>query len=601
MSDARTGRFTRRWVQLGLPMVVMAVVLFFLSTPVATGQSQPKRAKPQANPSSAPQKPGSAKPPIRPVGTGSGSAADASSATLLSGPKPVLMGWASVASFQQIQQLSKDAGFKETPAFVSPSTIEQKSPFLDPGSIATNQPLAMGFFGGKAIDLRQGAVILIPMRPGKGSLQSLLSRGATPVGPDACALGPVTFRATEPASPRSGNYFVFGFLRDQVRYAKPEVFAAPYQGGSDDLAHLMIDLKAIRQAYAKEFAAWLNLTDQQAAAKGGESGRFGAKLVSDPLRELDRVHLSIDRPDRGLRLAVRLQPLALDPAVKPASGFERPGFPDSILFRADFAYPPRKVFTFVDVATERMVAEGWESAFRRLTPEQRARGAAFLKQLVGLFLDGEAASFAADPVLGKDGKMTGTVFYVVSHRPGGDIGRVMRELGTQGDVLGRQLRQGPLAQLTAYTAGDGATKVWRLSLNDNNGPMLYVDAVQRGPTAYLAVTDSDGHFVERLLAPGLKPLGPLPNPGSTLASGWVSPGAILRPMANTPSGAGGPPNPVAELSPGDRAALLALVGDHKLTWAATATADRSMTFDVTVSPKLLANTAKISQIIERTN
>lgn len=549
----------------------------FVFAPVAQGQRAPA-SRVQIQPSqSSKQGAGSA----RPVGNTAGSPAPGTSAPTTPPPpaeslyKPVFVGWASFASYEKLQQLARDAGFAQMPAILSPATIEQQFPFLGPGTLSPTHPVAFGFFAGRTVEPKKSAVLLFPVRPEGGSLDTLAGRGARPVpgATDTYVMGPMTYRRAAATAPGVSDYFVFGYLTDPVRYAKPEFFATPYLKG-ESLANVQIDFKALRQAQGDSFERYLRDEEMKAYSKSGRNGYDGTKVVTEAFRTLDRMYVAVDRPAGGLRVGASLQPFAFDAKARP-SRFERPGFPAGVLFRADFAYPPRKALGFVDSLATRLVTQGATPELRGLTPDQQVLATGFFQKLVGVFLDGQAGSFAAESVkTGANGSgAPATIVYVISKRAqGNDIGTSLRQLAFDGEVLGRQIGQGPLAQLQAYPTADNATKAWRLILSDNNAPRFYIDAIQREQTVYLSATTHDGHHVERLLAPDLKPLGPLPS--QTFAAGFMNPEAALRLLG--PSG----------LSESDRATLFAALKGQRLTWTASAESS-ALTIDVSVPPKVL--------------
>jgi hypothetical protein len=534
--------------------------------------------------------------------TNGGTAAAQAPAAAANANKPVLVGWASLGSFDRLQQLFRDAGFPKTPDALSPAAVEQKLAFIGSGGINPGQPVAFGFFAGRSVDPMKSAVVLLPVRPGRAPLDQFTRNGArmVPGSADTCVLGPMAFRHAAAAERGGSDYMVFGFLTDPVRYAKPEYFAAPYRkgaNGADSLANLMVDFRAMRQAQGDQLERYLRDEEMRAYSTKGRGGYEGAKLVADAFRSLDRLTVTIDRPAGGLRVAANVQPFAFDASAKLA-GFDRPGFPAGAMYRVDFAYPPRKALGFAEELLSRAVTQSGLAEVRGIKPEQQLQMAALVQKLVGLFLDGRAGSFAGEAIKTDDTNAAPIfVHYVISQRSqGNDIGTALRQAANDGEMLGRQLGVGPMCQLQAYPAADGTTKVWRLCLLSRGAPCFFIDAVQRDQTVYLSATNHDGHHVERLLDPSLKPIGPLP--GQSIAAGFVNPEAVFRLLQQTPPGPNTPMHLLSGLGEADRARVFTLLKGQRLQWTATTTDGTGLTLDLTVPPKMLANLAQLADVLD---
>lgn len=600
----RRGVVARRWAGWVVPAAL--ALLGAVSLPAAPAHGQGIKPPVQIQPSQ-----GRPNPQGRTISNTNGAGTQASSGNTTASAatpsaanpnKPVLVGWASLGSFDRLQQLFRDAGFNKTPDVLAPSAVEQKLSFIGSGGINPSQPVAFGFFAGRGVDPMKSAVVLLPVRPGRALLDQFTRGGArmVPGSTDTCVLGPMAFRRAAAAERGGSDYMVFGFLTDQVRYAKPEFFAGPYRkgtGGADSLANLMVDFRALRQANGDQFERYLRDEELRAYSNKGRGGYEGAKLVSDAFRSLDRLTVTIDRPAGGLRVAANVQPFAFDASARLAN-FERPGFPAGVAYRVDFSYPPRKALGFADELLNRAITQGGGMAeVRGIKAEQQLQMAALVQKLVGLFLDGRAGSFAGEAIKTADANAAPIfVHYVISQRlQGNDIGTALRQVANDGEMLGRQLGAGPLCQLQAYPAADGTTKVWRLCLLTRGVPCFFIDAIQRDQTVYLSATTHDGHHVERLLDPSLKPIGPVP--GQSIAAGSLNPEAMFRILQQTPPGPNTPVHLLTGMGEADRARLFALLKGQRLQWTAT-TDGTGLTIDLTVPPKMLANVAQLADVLD---
>lgn len=122
-------------------------------------------------------------------------------------------------------------------------------------------------------------------------------------------------------------------------------------------------------------------------------------------------------------------------------------------------------------------------------------------------------------------------------------------------------------------------KVTRTVFADDAKPVFYMDAVQRGHTVYLTISNGGQHSIEALAA--ADPEGVMP----ALVSGWLDPSELFKAMNTTPDGW------VANLPEPKRLRVLELFKRQRLEWhggpAAAPIGGGSLTIVITLRRDML--------------
>lgn len=475
---------------------------------------------------------------------------------------------ASVASIDKVRQLAIDAGLGEIP-FLSADFIEQKLPFIGPGGLDAARPIGVAFYAGPNVTPEQGAVIVLPVKQGKATLEPFVQQGAQPVAgqPDTVTAQGATFR-------RTPDYFVFGTVTDPVKAIDVKSISTPH-GKPDSLVSISVDLASMRTAMPDRFTAFVDQIDQQAKQQNGEAGEFGAQLVTMPLRTLDKAAISLDRPAGGLRMALAFSPVKLNNAAPARAA--RPGFPQGVVARADIAYPPKQLQAQADAIVTQLFT-GDQREFKNLTPAQRKQAAAFLSHFAGIFLSGDSVSLAVGPHEGKP-----VVYVAMARADAQNLGAQIKQVVTESEGVAKMMNEPAILKLEEYPAD--ADKVWRLHLFNNGNQMATIDILARGNMAYATIGGDDTKLVSSL--PALKAEGNM----SGLASGWIDLEAILKIAGEQPG------NPLAAKPEAERKALMDLVQGQRLNWGALLQGD-TLQLDLTMPPKLLSNIAQLIQAMQ---
>jgi hypothetical protein len=485
--------------------------------------------------------------------------------------KPVVVGYGAVRSFDALQELADQIGLPLPP----PLTLAgaEQLPFLGPGSVAGDQPLGILMFGGPGVAVQNAAAVVLPVNAGKATVQSLTRLGARPVAgkPNAVMMGNGVFRRTD-------KHLVFGAQPDGILAADAGTIAAALKG-PDELARVVLDLRAMKAAMPEQFDAFF---EQSAMRNIGPSPgeQAGARLVVGFMKGLDRVTLGVDRGADALRVLATIQPLKMPP---PTPGIVRPGMPEGLVARLDLACPPTKALPLLERNAFRKLMDQSAPPRMRLKPAQRERVLDLLADASQLFLGADATSVGVQVGSGGGNGAAGSadlVVYIVNQytRPV-DVIKDVRALAQKFEAMKEETgdAESPV-ELGTYKSL-GAT-VTRAKLLERGRRIAFVDFVQRDRSVLITFSQKENAFIDGLLKAKAPDGAPEPAAMSGLATGTIDVGAMTDLLAAAPDG------PLAKMPPEQSKPLRERMRGQRLALSAVGEGD-GVTLDMTIPTRLL--------------
>ncbi|MDB5289192.1 MAG: hypothetical protein JWL69_433 [Phycisphaerales bacterium] len=474
---------------------------------------------------------------------------------------PIQVGVVAAKSLDAAAAFAKQYGL-DLPPPLTAAGLEKQFPFIGQGGLATDKPIGIVLFGGSGVKPdQQMTTFAFPIRPPAITLEALKGLGGKPMPdhPDTVLMNGVGFR-------RTPDYMVFGPLAAAVANADLDALAGAVKDPGA-VARVKIDLKAVRTNMPEQYQSLLDAMRQGALGNAGAAGQAGAGAAIDRIQQafanIDRVELGLDNRETGVRLSVAAAPLKL-PALTPG---DLPGMPAGVFARFDLACSPDWL---LDADAMQKIADARDQdSGRALDTHQKKKLQDILTNAKALFLGGDAVSIGVDFV------GDSPVVYMVSHYASpinypGDL----RKLVEQANAFSTEVHDTGKLTLQTYKLND--IQVVRLVMTENQKPSAYIDAVKQGDNLFLAASDKQFLYIDRLLA--VKANGPR----QALASGSIDLGKLFDTAGKT-SG-----SPIADMPADQQKRLAELFRDQKVSISFVSEGDGG-TFDITIPQGLLKN------------
>jgi len=487
-----------------------------------------------------------------------------------------------VKSIDSAAALVADVG---VPVPVSADKIEETFPFIGKGNVATDKPIGIVFFVGSDPDPSKNLAFVIPVKDGAATVETLLkSPEAKPMEghADTVLFGTAALRRTK-------DYLIFSPTAAIPALVEERSLADALKG-PDSLAHIVVNLKAIRQNAPDLLKKFGEMAKAGTPAAKSDPERQGQEMalgwMQSAMDNLDHLDIGLDRGAFGVRLSVTAAPIKGPAAIIG----ERPRMPAGVIGRLDLSgaaiaeIDSESIHETIAKAALQGADEERIKSGHPLTEDQKRSLRSIFDEVTKLSLADDGVSIGAE-FLGKS-----PVVYVLERysKPADFSARLRKVLGKVNSFSDELKEDRPALELQTYPLND--MKVVRLIIETSptdKTPVGYIDAVEKGNDVLIAISEKPFRSIDRLIdaqaAAGADISG---KSADALAAGWIDLGRLFDAVVGSEN------SPLASLSADQRAQARKLLSGVRVE-TSTSVRNDTGSIEITVPSKLIQDAPKL--------